>query len=109
MTFLSDFGGFNDGIMILPAIVMSLYNSKMFYTLATTFFPLKHRHKPNKNKTTTEQRFGEEDSLGQTLDQNDVESVSQEAKVSQVQEYPWLKSIFCCISVCRKSKRLRMQ
>ena len=64
MTFLSDFGGFNDGIMILPAIFMTLYNSKMFYTLETTFFPLKHRHKPRKDKTATELRFSEVDYLG---------------------------------------------
>ena len=44
MAFLSDFGGFNEGIMFLPAILMTLYNSKMFHSSIATLFPVKHRH-----------------------------------------------------------------
>ena len=27
---LSDFGGFNDGISLLPAIIMTMYNQRLF-------------------------------------------------------------------------------
>ena len=65
MILLSDFGGFNDGIMFLPAILMSLYNAKMFHTHATTFFPVKHRHSPRRQKqTSTEERFAPNGALG---------------------------------------------
>ena len=30
MTLLSDFGGFNDGVILLPAILMTMYNAKMY-------------------------------------------------------------------------------
>ena len=45
MILIGDLGGFLDGILFLPAIIMTAYNSKIFYTLSTTFFPVKHRHK----------------------------------------------------------------
>ena len=44
MSLFGDFGGFNDGILFLPAIVMSIYNSKMFSKAVSTLFPVKHRH-----------------------------------------------------------------
>ena len=30
ITLLSDFGGFNDGISLLPALLMTFYNARLF-------------------------------------------------------------------------------
>ena len=30
MALLGDFGGFNDGISLIPAIIMTLYNQRLF-------------------------------------------------------------------------------
>ena len=49
MTLLSDFGGFNDGVTLLPAILMGMYNAKMYYAAKTSLFPIK-------NKKGTEKR-----------------------------------------------------
>ena len=66
MTFLADFGGFNDGILLLPALLMSIYNSKMFYQVIATLLPVKHRHqsRTSTNSNQTEQRFAKKESLG---------------------------------------------
>ena len=42
MAMLSDFGGFNDGVLFFPAILMTLYNSKMFYSVVAAMLPVKH-------------------------------------------------------------------
>ena len=43
MTLMSDFGGFNDGIAIFPAILMTLYNGKMYDAEKTSVFPIKRK------------------------------------------------------------------
>ena len=75
MVLLSDFGGFNDGVLFLPAILMSLYNSKMFYSATASLLPVKHRHKYRNDKTSTEKRFASADSLGSNLILDDVENI----------------------------------
>ena len=43
---LSDFGGFNDGITLIPAILMTLYNGRMYYAARTSIFPIKNKPRP---------------------------------------------------------------
>ena len=85
MTFLADFGGFNDGIVLLPAILMGIYNSKMFYQVVTTLFPVKHRHQSRSSTTNlnqTEQRFAKKEALGDQLTKQDIANISKESKVA---------------------------
>ena len=35
-TMLNDFGGFNDGLLLLPAVLMAFYAKRMFYADAYT-------------------------------------------------------------------------
>ena len=46
---MSDFGGFNDGLNILPAILMAVYNSRMYHAAWASFFPVKERQKKSAN------------------------------------------------------------
>ena len=41
MQALGDFGGFNDGIVIIPAILMSIYSQKMYLRELFSFLPVK--------------------------------------------------------------------
>ena len=43
MEVLGDFGGFNDGIMLFPAIFMSIYSNKMFLQNLFRLLPVKKR------------------------------------------------------------------
>ena len=43
MTLMSDFGGFNDGIAIFPAILMTIYNGKMYNAEKNSVFPIKRK------------------------------------------------------------------
>ena len=45
MTALTDFGGFNDGVLLFPSVLMTLYSSKMFYASLFSFFPTKQDDK----------------------------------------------------------------
>ena len=41
MAALGDFGGFNDGILLFPAILMSMYSQKMFLKELFALLPVK--------------------------------------------------------------------
>ena len=40
MAALGDFGGFNDGVLLIPAILMSIYSKKMFSQELFTELPV---------------------------------------------------------------------
>ena len=48
MNLLSDFGGFNDGVTIIPAILMGMYNANQFYFAMAAIFPIKNKARPKK-------------------------------------------------------------
>ena len=41
MEALGDFGGFNDGVVIIPAIFMQIYSSKMYLQSLFSLLPIK--------------------------------------------------------------------
>ena len=43
MELLGDFGGFNDGIVIIPAIFMQIYSQKMYLQSLFGLLPVKRR------------------------------------------------------------------
>ena len=58
---LSDFGGFNDGIILLPAILISIYSQKMYLKSLFTRLPIKRssNSKENSNEKMKEMCFGD--------------------------------------------------
>ena len=41
MEALGDFGGFNDGVIIIPAIFMQIYSAKMYLQALFSLLPIK--------------------------------------------------------------------
>ena len=103
MTLMSDFGGFNDGIAIFPAILMTIYNGKMYDAEKTSVFPIKRKGSMGKNRHRNFQS-------GQALQPEDIKSMSKESELVQF-EAPssWLRSLFCCTFLCRRDRRLHLQ
>ena len=87
---------------------MSMYNANMFYFAMAAIFPIKNKKRPKK-KNEVQQKFATRDSLGTALDKEDIQSLHQEATLISFHYTAWLKSLFCCVSVCRRSKKLRLQ
>ena len=47
---IQDFGGFNDGVTLIPAIIMTFYNSKMFNAAKASVFPIKRKKQRPKSR-----------------------------------------------------------
>ena len=66
MTLLSDFGGFNDGVTLIPAILMSMYNAKMFNAAKASVFPIKYKSRP-KSMNRLQKKFTRGENMGTAL------------------------------------------
>ena len=108
MMFLSDFGGFNDGIAIFPAILMTLYNGKMYDAEKASVFPIKRKDAKGKKRSKKMQKKFK---YAQTLQQEDIVSLSKESAMLVQFEAPssWLRSLFCCKFLCRRDRKLHLQ
>ena len=71
-------------------------------------FPIKNKKRPKK-KNEVQQKFATRDSLGTALEKEDIHGLEQEGTLINFQYTAWLKSLFCCSSVCRRSRKLRLQ
>ena len=56
MQALGDFGGFNDGIMLFPAILMSIYSNKMFLQSLFSLLPVKRIKKTSSGRDAMSER-----------------------------------------------------
>ena len=54
MEALGDFGGFNDGVVIIPALFMQIYSSKMYLQSLFSLLPIKQMKKPGDRKKMKE-------------------------------------------------------
>ena len=43
MNWLADFGGFNDGVIFIPAVLMNIYSNKMFLQKLFSLLPVKRK------------------------------------------------------------------
>ena len=59
MEALGDFGGFNDGIILFPAIFMQIYSQKMYLHHLFKLLPIK-RNKDSSDKRKIKYRFSED-------------------------------------------------
>ena len=110
MALMSDFGGFNDGIAIFPAILMTIYNGKMYNAEKNSVFPIKRKAQRRGKNNGLQKKFEAEDALGQALKAEDIKNLQQEAKLVTFEEKAsWLRSLFCCTCFCRKDRKLLMQ
>ena len=54
MEALGDFGGFNDGVVFIPAIFMQIYSSKMYLQSLFSLLPIKQMKKSGDRKKMKE-------------------------------------------------------
>ena len=87
---------------------MSMYNGRMYDSALTSIFPIKNKARPKK-KNNLQQKFATRASLGTALEKEDIQSLEEEATLISCQYTAWLKSLFCCSTVCRRSRKLRLQ
>ena len=96
MQALSDFGGFNDGIMLFPAIVMSIYSKKMFLQSLFSLLPVK-RKKTSIVKDIMIEKCNDVQSPF-SLGEADTELLAEESGRIEFKENSWLLSL--CYSKC---------
>ena len=63
MDFLSDFGGFNDGILIIPTVFFAFYSERVYQNDVYTQMPVKKKRKQRvnnqlQNKLAAENPYG---------------------------------------------------
>ena len=104
---LSDFGGFNDGISLLPAYIMTLYNTRLFRAAKAQIFSYKSKSR-SKGKNKLQKKFASEQSLGKTLQNDDVQCLSEETSLVQFSKISCLRSLCFSPTFCRRDRRLRL-
>ena len=115
ITLMSDFGGFTDGLNLLPAFLMAAYNSKMYYAAWASFFPIKNTSATKKKKkkpellNSVQKRFQGEASLGQVLGRDDTKQLRKEARLVQVRHHAWHKALCYSRACCRRDRETRIQ
>lgn len=55
MELLSDFGGFNDGIILIPAVLMHFYSQKMYIQHLFGLLPIKKESDPDSGEKIKKQ------------------------------------------------------
>ena len=63
MDFLSDFGGFNEGIKFFPSLFFGFYAARMYHNDVYSQMPVKQKRKPN-GKNNVQMRFSSDRALG---------------------------------------------
>ena len=108
MALLGDFGGFNDGIILLPAILMSIYSSKIYTRELFSHLPVKSKSNYN-SKSMIAKKLNENRSPFE-LTQLDSEMLAEESRRIKLKRNSWCSSIFSCLKcLCKKDRGMLMQ
>ena len=107
MEALGDFGGFNDGIIFIPAILMQIYSQKMYLQHLFKLLPIKRAKNPSDRKKIRE-RFSQDSSLNE-LSKEDAEMLAEESGRLQLSMTHWLLNLCFVKCLCRKAYRMRLQ
>ena len=79
---IQDFGGFNDGVTLIPAIIMTFYNAKMFNAAKASVFPIKRKQQRPKSRNKLQEKFALDKSLEDSkLSEEEIRSLNQEASL----------------------------
>ena len=102
MALLGDFGGFNDGIVFIPAILMSIYSNKMYLMSLFALLPVK-RIGNSKIRDEMNDRCSDDQPAFQ-LTQVDTEFLSEESKRMKLQKNSWCKNLCYTEFICKKDR-----
>ena len=100
MAVLGDFGGFNDGIVFIPAILMSIYSNKMYLMSLFALLPVK-RVGDSKIRDEMNDRCSDDQSAFQ-LTQIDTELLSEESEQMKLKRNSWCKNLCYSRFFCKK-------
>ena len=97
MSWLADFGGFNDGVVFLPAILMSIYTNKMFNRALFSLLPVKKKSSSASRDAMAEKCYGDNPSAF-TLEEADTTLLAEETERIELTETSWFYNL--CFSKC---------
>ena len=107
MAALGDFGGFNDGVILIPAILMSIYSRKMF--LQELFGQLRMKSESN---PASREKMLKKCSLNQTsfeLAQSDCELLADESERVKRVKNSWFISLCFSQCICKRERGMQLQ
>ena len=97
MSWLADFGGFNDGVIFIPAVLMNIYSSKMFLSALFSLLPVKRKSSSASRGVMAEKCDGDNPSAF-TLSEGDTALLVEETGQLERQETSWFYNL--CFSKC---------
>ena len=107
MAVLGDFGGFNDGIVFIPAILMSIYSNKMYLMSLFALLPVK-RVGNSKIRDEMNDRCSDAQPTFQ-LTHVDTELLSEESKQMNLKKNSWCKNLCYTRFFCKRDRGVLLQ
>ena len=107
MAALGDFGGFNDGVILIPAILMSIYSQKMFSQELFGEIPVK-----SESNTACREKMREKCSTNLSpfeLEKSDCELLDDESKRIKRWKNSWFISLCFSKCICKRERGMLLQ
>ena len=108
MAALGDFGGFNDGIVLIPLVFMQIYSRKMYLQHLFTILPIKRGSHKSKMRKSIEDRFTQ-DSLPLEISENETAQLAKETERMTFLKNSYFLSLCFSKCLCRKNRSMRLQ
>ena len=80
MEALGDFGGFADGIVLIPAIFMKMYSSRMYLQSLFSLLPIKTTKSPKGSRYRTKEQCREADATPDDITEADADMLAEESE-----------------------------
>ena len=107
MEALGDFGGFNDGVLIFPAILMQIYSSRMYLQSLFSLLPVKQTKISGGRKKMKDKL--DQDPSPFELTEADTEMLAEESGRLGLRKNSWILNLCFSKCLCRKSRGMRLQ
>ena len=107
MAALGDFGGFNDGVVLIPALFMSFYSQKMFAKELFSLLPTKSSSN-HKSRDKINEKFSA-NSSPLKLSNSDAELLAEESKRMKKKKNSWLYNLCFFKRLCKEERGMRLQ
>ena len=108
-TLLSDFGGFNDGLLFLPSVLMAFYAKRMFYTDTYTTMPVKRKKRLEKTNSIQDKFAFAGQGDSHKLEEEDIRTLAEEANLMVLEKIRLLSSLFHMKRLCRNDRKQRLK
>ena len=106
MAVLSDFGGFNDGLLIFPAFIMTYFSSSMFDRSTSADLPTKDKSSSHSRDNMIKKlKAG---SLPYTLEKRDTNHLAKEASLMKYTLTSCILNVFYIHCLCKGNRAMRL-